>query len=182
MALIWSILTIFDGGDAVYKQTRLSRYNTKIGLFKFRTHKHTYNGLTPEEAFAKMGKPELAKEYRDNGDQIENDPRISRLGNFLRKTSLDELPQLFNVVRGDISLVGPRPLIPEELKSYGKKSVILSVKPGITGLAVISGRRDIPFEERRKLDMYYAQNWTFRMDVVILLKTIVMVLRGVGAR
>lgn len=173
--IIWFILTVFGGGDAVYKQTRMSRYNTKIGLYKFRTHKHAFNGLSPEQAFTKMGKPELAKKYRENGDFIENDPRISRLGRFLRKSSLDELPQLFNVLKGDLSLVGPRPLVPEEMKQFNKHSTILSVKPGITGLAVVSGRKDIPFEERRKIDMYYVQNWSFLLDIVILLKTAVHV-------
>ena len=175
LLLIWLLLTVFGGGDAVYKQTRMSRYNTKIGLYKFRTHKHAYNGLSPEQAFEKMGKPELAKKYRENGDFIENDPRISQLGKFLRKSSLDELPQLFNVLRGDLSLVGPRPLVPEEMKQFNKHSTILSVKPGITGLAVVSGRKDIPFEERRKIDMYYVQNWSFLLDIVILLKTAVHV-------
>lgn len=175
IAIIWLILTLFGGGDAVYKQTRMSRFHTKIGLYKFRTHSHVYHRLTPEEAFAKMGKPELAKEYRANGDYLENDPRISRMGRFLRKTSLDELPQLFNVLKGDLSLVGPRPLIPQEMDLFKKKNVILSVKPGITGLAVISGRKNIPFEERRKLDMYYVQNWSFWLDLVILSKTAVHV-------
>ncbi len=182
MGLVWLYLNIFEGGDAVYKQKRVSRYHTKIGLFKFRTHKHKYHRLTPEQAFEKMGKPELALQYRKNGDFLDDDPRIGRFGRFLRRTSLDELPQLFNVVRGDISLVGPRPLVPEEMDVFGKKSVILSVKPGLTGLAVVSGRRNISFEERRKLDMYYAQNWSFWLDIVILLKTIVMVVRRVGAK
>ena len=176
LLLVWLLLTVFGGGDAVYKQTRMSRYNTKIGLYKFRTHKHAYNGLSPEQAFEKMGKPELAKKYRDNGDFIENDPRISRLGAFLKKSSLDELPQLLNVFKGEISLVGPRPLVPEEMQQFSKHSIILSVKPGITGLAVISGRKDIPFEERRKIDLYYVQNWSFLLDIVIILKTAVHVI------
>ncbi len=175
MLFIWLSLTLFGGGSAVYKQTRMSRFHTKIGLYKFRTHSHTYNGLTPEEAFTKMGKPELIKDYRGNGDYLDNDPRVSRIGGFLRKASLDELPQLFNVLKGDLSLVGPRPLIPQEMDLFKKKNLILSVKPGITGLAVISGRKNIPFEERRKLDMYYVQNWSFWMDLVILSKTAVQV-------
>jgi exopolysaccharide biosynthesis polyprenyl glycosylphosphotransferase len=170
LLLVW-LLVAAAGGNPIFKQTRLSRFNTKIGLYKFRTHKHEFNGLSPEEAFAKMGKPELAKEYRKNGDFLDNDPRISKIGRFLRKTSLDELPQLFNVLSGSISLIGPRPLVPEELALYKKKSTILSVKPGLTGLAVVSGRKNIPYEERRKLDMYYAQNWSFWLDLVILMKT-----------
>lgn len=179
MLVIWLVLTIFGGGSAVYKQTRMSRFHTEIGLYKFRTLSHTYHGLTPEEAFTKMGKPELIELYRDNGDFLDNDPRISRTGKILRKTSLDELPQLVNVLKGDLSLVGPRPLIPQEMNFFKKKNVILSVKPGITGLAVISGRKDIPFEERRKLDMFYVQNWSFWLDIVILSKTAVQVVARV---
>jgi len=170
------LLLIFAGGQPVFKQTRMSRFNTKIRLFKFRTHKREYsNGQTPEQIFEQMGKPELAKQYRKNGDYLVDDPRISRIGKFLRKASIDELPQLFNVLRGELSLVGPRPLIPEEIDKFHKKNVILSVKPGLTGLAVVSGRRNIPYQERRKLDMYYSQNWSFLLDIVILLKTAVQV-------
>ena len=173
--LITYICLLFAGGDPVFRQTRMSRYDTKIRLYKFRSIKHAYNGLLPEDAFEKMGKPELSKQYRANGDFLENDPRISKFGTFLRKTSIDELPQIFNVLKGDLSLVGPRPLIPEEMNLYSMKSVILSVKPGLTGLAVVSGRKNISYEERRKLDTYYAQNWSFLLDVVILLKTAVQV-------
>lgn len=179
LLIIWLVLATIGGGDPVYRQTRMSRFDTKIGLFKFRTHSHTYNGLTPEEAFTKMGKPQLIEKYRANGDFLENDPRISKIGRILRKTSIDELPQLLNVLRGDLSLVGPRPLIPQEMNLFKRKNVILSVKPGVTGLAVVSGRKDIPFEERRKLDMYYAQNWSFWLDIVILLKTAVQVVARV---
>ena len=181
MAII-CIIMLFDHGDPIWRNTRLSRFGTKIGIYKFRTQLHAYHRMTPEQGFAKMGRPDLAKKYRENGDFLENDPRISQLGRFLRKTSLDELPQLFNVVRGDISLFGPRPLEPFELDQYRKKSLLLGVKPGLTGLAVVSGRRDIPFEERRKLDLYYVQNWSFWLDIAIMLKTIPAVLRSRGAR
>ena len=160
----------------------LTRFNRSFRVFKFRSQSKKYDGTTPEEAFAKMGKPELAKTYRDNGDYLENDPRITRFGKFLRATSLDELPQLFNIVKGDISLVGPRALIPQELDVYEKKHAILSVKSGLTGLAQVSGRRNISFEERRKLDIYYVQNWTFWMDIVILLKTVRVIFAGEGAK
>lgn len=178
IGFIYLFLTVFDHGDPVFKQTRLSRFGSKIYIYKFRTYYHAYNRMTPEEGFAKMGKPELAKKFRAQGDFLKKDPRISPMGRFLRKTSLDELPQLLNVVKGDLSLVGPRPLEPFELEQYGKKSMILSVKPGLTGLAVVSGRRNISYEERRKLDMYYAQNWSFWMDIVILIKTLRVILHG----
>ena len=165
-----------------FKQRRLSRFNKAIYIYKLRTLKSAYNGLTPEEAFTKMGKPELIKAYRDNADHLEDDPRVTRIGRFLRRTKLDEMPQLINVIRGDISLVGPRALVPYELENYEFKSLILSVKSGLTGLAQISGRDDISFEERRKLDMYYVQNWSIWMDIQILVRTIFTVLSGRGTR
>lgn len=165
-------------GSVFFRQKRLTRFNNTFRVFKFRTQYREYDGTTPEQAFEMMGKPELAKAYRENGDQLPHDPRITRLGNFLRRTSLDELPQLLNVFRGDISLVGPRPLIPEELSVYEKRHTILSVKSGLTGLAQVSGRKHISFEERRKLDLYYVQNWSFWLDLTILVKTIRVILEG----
>jgi lipopolysaccharide/colanic/teichoic acid biosynthesis glycosyltransferase len=169
-------------GKAFFSQNRLTRNDQIFHLFKFQTVRKDLNGLTPEEAFKKIGKPELIKQYRDNGDFLPNDPRYGAWAKFLRKTSLDELPQLWNVFRGDISLVGPRALIPEELNGYHQKHVILTVKSGLTGLAQISGRRDLPWEQRRKLDIYYVQNWSFALDIQILLTTGWQVLTGRGAQ
>ncbi len=177
---IW--IKLSDGGEIIFKQHRLTRFNGTINIYKFRTLKPAYNGMSPEEAFAKMGKPELAEKYRKNGDFIKKDPRISKVGRFLRATSLDELPQLINILKGDISLVGPRALVPAELENYPYKSLILSVKSGLTGLAQISGRKDIPFEERRKLDLYYVQNWSFWLDLKIIYRTVLQVLTGRGAK
>ena len=182
MLLIALLVKLSDGGPVLFRQERLSRFNRKVHIFKFRSNKLAYNGLHPEEAFAKMGRPELIKEYRANGDQLVNDPRISAVGRILRRSSLDELPQLFNVLRGDISLVGPRALVPFELEQYAQKSLILSVKSGLTGLAQISGVRDLSFEERRKLDLYYVQNWSFWSDIVILFRTVSVVLFHKGTR
>jgi exopolysaccharide biosynthesis polyprenyl glycosylphosphotransferase len=176
------IIKFSDFGPAIFKQKRLSRFDTPINIYKFRTHKKAYSGLLPEEAFAKMGKPELAIKYRANGDYLRHDPRETKIGTFLRKTSLDELPQLFNVLKGDISLVGPRALVPRELENYPFKNLILSVKSGITGLAQISGRRDISFEERRALDLFYVQNWSFWLDIKIIFRTVIDVLNGRGAK
>ncbi|MDO4271465.1 MAG: sugar transferase [Candidatus Saccharibacteria bacterium] len=167
--------------NAIFHQTRLTRGDHEFQLYKFRSQYQKYDGTTPEQAFKMMGKPELIKQYRDNGDSLPNDPRITPVGRVIRKISVDELPQLFNVLRGDISLVGPRALIPQELNKYEKKHLILNVKSGITGLAQISGRRDLPFEQRRKLDVYYVQNWSFWLDVQILFKTAWQVLTGKGA-
>jgi len=181
MLLIAFAIKINDGGPVFFRQTRLTRFNHKFRVYKFRSNKIEYSGLTPEEAFHKMGRPELIKVYRENGDQMPNDPRITRLGSLMRRTSLDELPQLINVVRGDISLVGPRALVPEELDLYDKRHAILSVKSGLTGLAQVSGRRNIGYDERRKLDLYYVQNWSILGDLVIFIKTIWIVLFHKGA-
>lgn len=183
MIVIAIIIKLSDlRAPVIYKVGRLSRYGQVVNILKFRSLKNAYNNMSPEDAFAKMGKPELSTEYRANGDQLEDDPRISRIGKFLRATSLDELPQLFNVVGGSISLVGPRALVPEELHQYRNKNLILSVKSGLTGLAQVSGRRNISFDERRSLDIYYIQNWSLALDIQITLKTIVSVLLRHGAR
>lgn len=174
MLLIYLCLML-SGGAPIYRRKRLTRFSEHFTIYKFRSLKKKYSGLDPEAGFAKMGKPELAKEFRDNGDFLKNDPRISLFGRIIRKTSLDELPQLFNILRGDISFVGPRALIEEELNKSELKHQILSVKSGLTGLAQISGRKNLPFEERRKLDHYYVQNWSFWLDIVIVLKTAVQV-------
>lgn len=179
LLIIAVLVKLFGGrGEIFFRQTRLTRHNRHFTTYKFRTMRKEYSGITPEEAFEKMGKPELAKVYRANGDFLANDPRISGIGRFLRRTSLDELPQLLNILKGDISLVGPRALIPQELNVYEKRHAILSVKSGLTGLAQVSGRKNISFEERRKLDIYYVQNWTFWMDIVILLKTVRVIFSG----
>ncbi len=183
MVIIALLVKLSDGGAVFFRQARLTRFDREFKVFKFRTMNATYNGLHPEEAFVKMGRPELVKIYRENGDQLPGkDPRMTTIGRFLRATSLDEVPQLFNVIKGDISLVGPRALIPQELAAYKKRHAILSVKSGITGLAQVSGRRDISFEERRKLDLYYVQNWSLWLDIVILAKTLRSVLARQGAK
>lgn len=167
-------------GKLFYKPERTGRYGNNAAIYKFRSMYQKYSDMSPEEGFTKMDRPELIAEYRKNGDQLPNDPRVTPVGRFMRTTSLDELPQLINVFRGDISMVGPRPLDPFELDRYPKKNLILAVKTGLTGLAQVSGRRDISFEERRKLDLYYVQNWSFWLDIVILLKTIRVVVGGRG--
>ncbi len=183
LLLIALLIKLFGGsGRVFFRQTRLTRFNQRYRVYKFRTAKAAFNGLTHEQAFAKMGKPELLKTFYENGEYLENDPRYSRLGLFLRRTSLDELPQLFNVIKGDLSLVGPRSLVPHELDLYEKRHAILSVKSGLTGLAQVSGRKSISFDERRTLDIYYVQNWSFWFDIVILVKTIRVVLTGSGAK
>lgn len=183
MLIIWLISKFSDFKHSpIYGSYRLTRYNKKFKCYKFRSMKPEYSGMTAEEAFTKMGKPELIKPYRKNGDYIKNDPRVTRLGRFIRKTSLDELPQLFNILKGDISLIGPRALLPGELREYGDRSLLLTVKSGLTGLAQVSGRREISFEERRSLDIYYVKNWSLLMDLQIIFRTIKTVIKGEGAK
>lgn len=183
MLIIWLVLKISEpGAPAIYKDERLTQYNRKFKCLKFRSMKMAYNGMTAEEAFIKMGRPEVIKKYRKNGDYLKDDPRITKFGRFIRKTSLDELPQLFNIFVGDISLIGPRALLPGELRDYGDRSLILSVKSGLTGFAQVSGRRNISFEERRALDIYYVMNWSLTLDAQIFFKTISSVLKGEGAK
>lgn len=181
MLLFAAMIKLTTRGSVFFRQRRLTRFNNEFRVYKFRTQYAKFDGTSPEEAFTSLGKPELAEKYRASGDQLDNDPRITPFGKFLRRLSLDELPQLINVVRGDISLVGPRALVPSELSSYEKRHAILSVKSGMTGLAQVSGRRDISFDERRRLDVYYVQNWTFWLDVTIIFKTIRVVLGRSGA-
>ncbi|MBP7807136.1 exopolysaccharide biosynthesis polyprenyl glycosylphosphotransferase [Candidatus Saccharibacteria bacterium] len=169
--LIAVLVYIFSPGPILFKQKRITRFNSRFKLYKFRTTKMKYTCST-EEGFRRLGRPDLLKKYRENGDFLPNDPRFTPIGHLLRITSLDELPQLFNILKGDISLVGPRALVPEEIEKAEGKQSIVSVKSGLTGLAQVSGRRDISFEERRKLDLYYVQNWSFWLDIVILLKTL----------
>lgn len=183
MGIIWLILKLSDiHHSPIYADKRLTKYNKTYKCYKFRTMNPEYSGLTAEEAFTKMGKAELISKYRANGDYMKDDPRITKVGMFLRKTSLDELPQLFNILKGDISLIGPRSLLPGELENYGDRSLILSVKAGLTGLAQVSGRRDISFEERRSLDIYYVTKWSLLLDVQIFFKTVVSVLKRDGAK
>ncbi|MDR0955763.1 MAG: sugar transferase, partial [Candidatus Nomurabacteria bacterium] len=186
--LSWLFLIIFvlekigGHGSAIFRQVRLTRGDHKFQLYKFRSQLSEFDGTTPEEAFRRLGRPQLIRQYRAGGDQLDDDPRVTRLGKFLRRTSLDELPQLWNVLKGDLSLVGPRALVPEELKDYAGRHTILNVKSGITGLAQISGRRDLPWQQRRRLDIYYVQNWRFSLDIQIIFKTIWQILSGRGAK
>lgn len=183
MAIIYLVLRLSDWNiSPIYTDERLTQYNRRFKCHKFRSMKAEYSGLTPEQAFRKMGRPELIAQYRKNGDAIKNDPRITKFGNFIRRTSLDELPQLFNILKGDISLIGPRALLPGELRDYGDRSLLLTVKSGLTGFAQVSGRRNISFEERRALDIYYVRNWSVGLDLQIFVRTIAMVLRGEGAK
>lgn len=185
LAFVALLLKITDPGPVFYTQSRLSREGKKIKILKFRSMRLKYcvgYGVQSEEdAFTKMGRPELIKEFRKE-NKLANDPRISRLGRVLRRTSIDELPQLINVLKGDLSLVGPRPMLENELDRYGKHlPKVLSLRCGVTGLWQVSGRTDVGFEGRIKNDLFYVENWSLWLDIKIIIKTVATLLKGSGA-
>ncbi|MCL2444907.1 sugar transferase [Candidatus Saccharibacteria bacterium] len=172
---------LFNPGPIFFKQTRLSRYKKRFQVYKFRSMKSEYCGQDAISIFKNMGRPDLAREYSKTR-KIKNDPRISTFGRILRRTSLDELAQILNVLRGEMSLVGPRPILPDELEFYKNRSpLLLSIKPGLTSLASVSGRSTLSFERRVNIELHYAQNWSFLLDLKIIAKTIQVVLSRSGA-
>jgi exopolysaccharide biosynthesis polyprenyl glycosylphosphotransferase len=173
---------IVNPGPIFYVSKRLSRFSQPINLIKFRSMGATYGKQDAAIEFKAMGRDDLAREYKKYR-KVTNDPRITRFGNFLRKTSLDELPQLFNVLKGDLSLVGPRPILPQEADFAPNRTALLhSVKSGVTGLWQVSGRSELSFDDRIELELFYAQNWSFWLDIKILFKTIAVVYRAQGAK
>lgn len=182
LAVLSLLQILFNPGPVFYISKRLSQFSKPILLLKFRTMRPEYGKKDASLEFEDMGRHDLAEEYRKNR-KVKDDPRVTPFGRFLRSTSLDELPQIFNVIRGDLSLVGPRPILPQEVKFSSSRAALLhSVKSGVTGLWQVSGRSELSFDERIELELYYAQNWSFWLDLRILFKTIGVVLRKTGAR
>lgn len=182
--LLTTLQLIFNPGPIFYTSKRLSRYSKPVGVYKFRSMGAKYGKKSAAEEFADMGREDLVAEYKRDF-KVENDPRITRFGKFLRDSSLDELPQLFNVLKGELSLVGPRPIPKNELDAKFTKNhgaLLLSVKSGVTGLWQVSGRNDLSTEQRVQLELYYVQNWSFWLDIKILFRTVLVVLRRTGAR
>jgi len=182
LLVLFIIKKIADPGPAFYVSKRLSRFSQPIGLIKFRSMDAAFGSRDASDEFRDMGRDDLVVEYEKNR-KVQNDPRITSFGAFLRASSLDELPQLFNIFKGELSLVGPRPILPQEVKlARGRSALLHSVKSGVTGLWQVSGRSELSFDERIELELFYAQNWTFWLDIKILFKTIGVVLRKRGAR
>lgn len=175
--IILTILVKLDSkGPIIFAHKRLGKDGKVIKVYKYRTM------VQNAEELLKKLTPEQKKEYEKNF-KLENDPRITKIGQFLRKTSLDELPQLFNILYGNMSVVGPRPIVQKELSKYGIFSdKLLSAKPGLTGNWQANGRSDTTYEERVKLDIEYIDNRSFWNDIKIILKTVITVLRREGAR
>ena len=190
--LIFGVLVkITDpSGPVIFKHRRITRFGSRFNIYKLRSMYWKYSAggkgakKTELQIFKELGREDLIEEFREN-QKVSKDPRITPIGRFIRASSIDELPQLFNVLKGDLSLVGPRAIVEDELKKYKKYSgggLITNVKSGITGLWQVSGRSDLSYEERVRLDTYYVQNWSFWMDIKILLKTVKVVFKKEGAR
>jgi len=177
LALIWIMVKLNSSGPAIFTQDRLGLDGKRVKIYKFRTMVEE----SESQLMALLENEEIKKNYQDNY-KIENDPRITSLGKYLRKLSLDELPQLVNILKGDLSFVGPRPIVPAEIARYGTHgNMILRVKPGLTGLWQVSGRNDVSYDERIQLDLYYIHNWSLTLDLKIMFQTIPAVLFGKGA-
>ncbi len=180
LIFIGILIKLTSEGPIIYTQERLGRGGKTIKILKFRTmYKNS------DEILKKLiqQNPALKEEYEKYRKIISiEDPRVTPIGRILRKTSFDELPQLFNILKGEMSLVGPRPYLPEEyIVIEDVKDIILSVKPGLTGLWQVSGRNTLTFEERVMLDLYYVKNWNIFLDIAIFIKTALEIFRGAGA-
>lgn len=167
-----------DGGKALFGHTRVGQNGQEFECLKFRTMVSNSSEVLAEL----LARDEEARREWEQDFKLKNDPRITAIGRFLRKTSLDELPQLINVLRGEMSLVGPRPVVEAELERYGDLlPYYLKVRPGISGLWQVSGRSDTDYDRRVWLDRWYVQNWSLWYDLVILFKTVRVVLKTEGA-
>lgn len=165
LVLIALVIRLDSPGPALFRQERLGQDQGEFTIFKFRTMHHRTRLDQMREAVV----------------ESDVDPRITRVGRFLRKTSLDELPQLINVVKGDMSLVGPRPVLPEQLRAIPDEHMDrFTMKPGITGLAQVRGRRSLNWLEKLRYDSEYCRNWSFLLDLKILGQTVWVVLTGQG--
>jgi undecaprenyl-phosphate galactose phosphotransferase len=178
MAAIAILIRLDSPGPAIFKHRRVGRHGRSFPCYKFRTMVPNAQELLAQYL---ASDPAIRAEW-ERDFKLKDDPRVSRIGKFLRATSLDELPQLFNVLRGEMSLVGPRPIVTGEVEKYGDYiHDYYLVRPGITGLWQVSGRSDTSYDERVRLDSWYVRNWTPWLDVVLLMKTVGVVLKGRGA-
>lgn len=176
--IIAILIKIDSKGSILYRHKRIGKNGKYIYLYKFRS---MYSD-SKERLEKLLENPKIRKEWEENF-KLDNDPRITKIGKFLRKTSLDELPQLLNILMGDMSLVGPRPIIDGEIEKYGKDtSKFLSVTPGLTGWWACNGRSCTSYDERKKLELYYVDHRSIRLDFKIILKTFISVLKGNGAK
>lgn len=176
--IVFVILKIDSpASPAFFKQERVGRYGKPFAIYKFRS-------MVPNAEAILKADPELYQKYVDNGYKLpkREDPRITSLGAFLRRSSIDELPQFWNMLRGDMSLVGPRPIVTEELKEYGDQvDLFLSVRPGALGLWQASGRSLIEYPERTKIELEYVANAGFWYDIGIVFRNVIAIFKSEGA-
>lgn len=173
--LIFAILIAFTSrGGVFFRHERIGVGGKKIHILKFRT-------MYADAEERLKNNPELYADFL-KGYKLKNDPRVTPIGSFLRRTSFDELPQVINILKGEMSFVGPRPVVEDELQRYGKFSdLLMSVTPGLTGLWQVSGRSDLTYEERVRLDLYYVENWSLGLDLLILARTLPVLILRKGA-
>jgi lipopolysaccharide/colanic/teichoic acid biosynthesis glycosyltransferase len=177
MALIAAAVKLSSRGPVVFAQQRYGRSKHLFLLYKFRT-------MHVDAEAALHRDPALYAEYVQHNFKLPEarDPRLTPIGRWLRKTSLDELPQLWNVLRGDMSIVGPRPIVPAELGHYGAASaLLLALKPGLTSIWVVDGRSGVGYPRRADLELMYVRHWSLLRDLWIILQTVPAVFRGRGA-
>jgi len=178
VALVGLAILAESGRPIFFGHQRVGRHGRPFTAWKFRTMVQEADRVL---RVALAGGPALDREW-ESAQKLKRDPRLTRVGGILRRLSLDELPQLWNVLRGEMSLVGPRPIVAEEVPRYGERiSQYYQVLPGLTGLWQVSGRSDLRYEDRVWLDMHYVRNWSVWLDIVILVRTVWVVIAGVGA-
>jgi lipopolysaccharide/colanic/teichoic acid biosynthesis glycosyltransferase len=174
LGAIAAVIKTTSRGPVLFRQRRLGRGGKEFWCYKFRT-------MVPDAELQMARCADLRVRFEGNY-KIKDDPRVTRFGAFLRRTSLDELPQLWNVLRGEMSLIGPRPIVPPELSKYGNcAGRLLTVKPGLGGIWQVCGRSDTSYAERVEMDMCYIASRSLRFDLKLLLLTTLVVLRGRGA-
>lgn len=174
-AIVALAIKIESKGPVFFKHTRIGKDGKIIKIYKFRSM------VQNAEDLIKKFTPEQMKEYKENY-KLTDDPRITKIGKFLRKTSLDELPQLINIIKGDLSIIGPRPVIQEELEKYGENAKkFLSVTPGLTGYWAANGRSDTTYEQRMEMELFYVDNLSLKLDIQVFFKTILSVIKREGA-
>lgn len=178
LAALALAIKLQDGGPVLYRHTRKGRHGRTFTLLKFRTMHTDADGRLD----ALLASDPTFREDWDMHHKLKNDPRVTPIGRWLRRSSLDELPQLINIIRGDMSLVGPRPITDEELRRYGTAALAYeAVRPGLTGLWQVSGRNETDFATRIALDCQYVEDWSLRRDIGLLVRTIPAVLFARGA-
>ena len=176
--IIVVLIRLDSKGKAFYKHKRIGKNGEIIYLYKFRS---MYSD-SKERLEELLKDPKIKKEWEENY-KLDNDPRITKVGSFLRKSSLDELPQLLNILIGNMSIVGPRPVIEKEIEKYGaNKDKLLSVTPGLTGWWACNGRSCTSYEDRMKLELFYVINRSLILDIKIIIKTFISVIKRNGAK